>query len=47
MPSVTASSVAYSRVNSRVYFRWPSMVATGSLSPNASTLWLDLLARAV
>ena len=25
----------------------PAMVATGSLSPKASTLWLDLLALAV
>ena len=47
MPSLMASSVAYSRVSSSTYLFCPLMVATGSRSPKASTTWLVLVALAV
>ena len=46
-PSRMASSVAYSRVSSMTWVRWPGMVATGSSSPKASTVWLVRLDLAV
>ena len=46
MPSRMASSVAYSRVSSTTCLVCPSMVATGSASPKASTAVLLLLALA-
>ena len=46
MPSRMASSVAYNRVSSSTWLVWPGTVATGSLSPKASTAELVLLALA-
>ena len=46
MPSRMASSVAYSLVSSTWWTAWPGTVATGSLSPNASTEMLPLVVLA-